>query len=239
MQTLRHLACWFIIFSISANAQEGLKNIEKKGEMTCIHSNGFPNHKIGKFPNRDNPNKFKEQELTFCFPTIPQFTQNVTYGFMTVGVSVSGIPFRPYTAEYFDENAKRGFSKNPSSGWRKQAMYKPRSLGIDSSNGHVDRSGLYHYHSTYKNSYPVKENILLGYAPDGFKIAYNASMISSWQLKPGVRLSSPGGPHDRQFEEDFEYRAQNGPLDECNGKKVNGVYTYFATDFYPFFPRCF
>ncbi len=50
---------------------------------------------------------------------------------MTVGVALNGIPIRPHTADYFDASSKRGFSKNPSSGFRKQAMFSPRSLGID------------------------------------------------------------------------------------------------------------
>ena len=239
MHTLRHVAYCFIFFTLSANAQENFKNVEISGQMTCIYSNGVPDHEIGKFPNRSNPNEFKDQKLTFCFPTVPRLTDNWTWGLMTVGVSIAGIPIRPYTAEYFDINAKRRFSKNPSSGWRKQAMHDPRSLGIDSYNGHVDKSGLYHYHSVTKNLYINKEDIFLGYAPDGFKILFNSSVTSSWQLKSGIRSSPPGGIHDGQFEEDFEYRAQTGSLDECNGKKINGVYTYFATSSYPFYPRCF
>ena len=30
----------------------------------------------------------------------------------------------------------------------------------------------------------------------------------------------------------------SGDLDECNGKFVDGQYKYFATDSFPFFPRC-
>ena len=168
MHTLRYIAYWFIILTLSANAQQNFNNIEVRGPQTCISSNGVPDHKIGKFPNRANPNKFKEQKLTFCFPTVPRLSDNVTWNLMTVGVSTTGIAIRPYTAEYFDINAKRGFSKNPESGWRKQAMHNPRSLGIDSHNGHVDKSGLYHYHSISKNLDATKEDILLGYTPDGF-----------------------------------------------------------------------
>jgi hypothetical protein len=208
--------------------------------MTCISSNGVPNHEIGKFPNRANPNKFKEQKLSFCFTSVPRLTENVTWGLMSVGVSITGIPIRPYTAEYFDPNVKRGYSKNPSSGWRKQAMHDPRSLGMDAQNGHVDRSGLYHYHSIVKQLNESKEDILIGYAPDGFKIVHKPNGVtSSWQLKSGRRPSPPGGIHNGQFEEDFEYRFKSRSLDECNGVKINDVYTYFATTSYPFFPRCF
>ena len=62
MHTLRHVAYCFIILTLSANALENFKNIEIKGPMTCISSNGVPDHEIGKFPNRANPNKVKKQK---------------------------------------------------------------------------------------------------------------------------------------------------------------------------------
>ena len=68
---------------------------------------------------------------------------------------------------------------------------------------------------------------------------YKSTEKSSWQLKTGIRNTAPGGKFDGSFEEDFEYVANSGSLDECNGRKLNGVYTYFATDTYPFFSRCF
>jgi len=240
MLRLEYVISLFFIFSLTSNAQENVSSTDIKDELTCISSNGVPIHDMGKFPNRANPNAFKEQELTFCFPTAPRLTEGITRGLMTVGVSISGIPIRPYTAEYFDPKSKRGYSRNPSSGWRKQAMHYPRGLGIDLNNGHVDKSGLYHYHGLAKSFNESEENILIGFAPDGFKIIYSPKgPKSSWHLKTGRRPSSPGGVYDGQFEEDFEYRAQSGSLDECNGTNLNGVYTYFATLSYPFFPRCF
>ena len=97
----------------------------------------------------------------------------------------------------------------------------------------------YHYHQLKTDSNVDIKEYLVGYAPDGFKIMYKLSESSSWKLKEGLRSTAPGGNFDGNFEEDFEYVANSGSLDECNGKKINGVYTYFATDTYPFFPRCF
>ena len=240
MHKLKYLIFLFFIFTSITTAKENFVETQIIGKKTCIRSNGIPNHAIGKFPNRANPNKLKEQNLTFCFPSIPRLTENVTWGLVTVGVSTAGIPFRPYTADYFDANAKRGYGKDPSSGWRKQAMHDPRSLGMDIQNGHVDRSGLYHYHAILKNLKSTEKDMLVGYAPDGFRIVVRPSGIkSSWQLKAGRRPTPPGGVHDGQFDEDFEYRHRSGALDECNGLKVNNIYTYFATTSYPFFPRCF
>ena len=232
--------CLFFLCTLTTNAEENFNRITIKGKMTCINSNGVPEHEIGRFPNRANPNEFKKHSLSFCFPTIPRLTKNVKWGLMTVGVSSAGIPIRPYTAEYFDLSKRNRYSKNSGSGWRKQAMYDPRSLGIDLQNGHVDRSGLYHYHGIMSEVKEVNKDTLIGYAPDGFKIIYRPNVInSSWKLKSGKRPSPPGGIYNGEFEEDFEYHFEYGSLDECTGMKVNEVYTYFATETYPFFPRCF
>ena len=240
MGKFQFLCYFFCILCLATNAQENLNSTKLDGAMKCIYSNGIPNHTIGKFPNKANPNEFKQQNLIFCFPRFPRLTENVTWGLMTVGVTITGIPIRPFTAEYFDPSAKRGYSKNPLSGWRKQAMHDSRSLGIDSHNGHIDRSGLYHYHSVFKQYNDTDKDRLIGYAPDGFKIIFRPSGIaSSWQLKSGSRSSAPWGVHDGEFEEDFEYLPKSGALDECNGLKIDNSYTYFATTSYPFFPRCF
>ena len=240
MSGLRVAAIFLITTTSNVLAHENVAHREVSGDMTCISSNGAPNHEMGRFPNRANPNAFQLQDLTFCFPTTPTMDDTVTRGLMTVGVSVTGVPIRPYTAGYYDPDGRRGFSQDPSSGWRQQAMHNPRSLGMDDQNAHTDRSGLYHYHSVSSDLLASQGGTLIGYAPDGFEINYSPSTaVSSWQLRSGKRPSPPGETFDGTFEEDFEYVAGSGTLDECNGAQVNGTYTYSATDTYPYFPRCF
>ncbi|MBV1867255.1 MAG: YHYH protein [Marinosulfonomonas sp.] len=236
-----HAAILFLgLLPFAAHAHENKSSVDKMGDMTCISSNGAPNHAMGKFPNRANPNSFREQTLQFCFPSQPQMAAKTTYGLMSVGVSVTGVAIRPYTAGYYDPNGRRGISHDPSSGWRQQAMDNPRSLGMDAQNAHVDRSGLYHYHGVSPDLLASQKTTLIGYAPDGFEIHHNAgSQTSSWRLKTGERATAPFGAYDGKFEEDFEYVAGAGTLDACNGTDIGGTYSYFATDTYPYFPRCF
>jgi len=240
MPTFR-IATVLIFFSAhSVFAHDNEVSVEARADMTCMSSNGAPDHDMGRFPNPANPNAFAEQKLTFCFPTEPQLSDTVTRGLMTVGVSVTGVPIRPYTAGYYDPDGRRHLSRNPASGWRQQAMHNPRGLGMDDQNGHVDRSGLYHYHAVSTALLAGHGGSLIGYAPDGFEIRYSpTTATSSWQLKSGTRPNPPGGAYDGSFEQDFEYSAGSGTLDECNGGMVNGTYVYFATDTYPYFPRCF
>ena len=57
-------------------------------------------------------------------------------------------------------------------------------------------------------------------------------------LKKGTRPSGPGGRYDGTYVQDWEYKKGSGNLDKCNGKIMNGKYVYFATDTFPFYPRC-
>ena len=226
--------------SIMASAHGAEVPITREADRLCIASDGRPNHQMGRFPNRANPNGFSEQDLRFCFPAEPKMAEQTTHGLMTVGTTLSGIPIRPYTAGYYDPNGRGGIGPDPSSGWRQQAMHTPRRLGMDDQNAHVDRAGIYHYHAVSPAYLESLHSSLIGYAPDGFEIHYAPEeQVSSWRLKQGARPTPPFGAHDGTFEEDFEFLAGSGTLDECNGAMVEGAYRYYATDGYPYFPRCF
>ncbi|MCH2077472.1 MAG: YHYH protein [Rhodobacteraceae bacterium] len=162
----------------------------------------------------------------------------MTRNVQTSEVSLAGIPFRPGTAEYYGPSGRNGFSRDRSSGWRVEGM--GGLLRMDPQNAHVDERGMYHYHAVPSALAEQGGATLTRYTADGFEIHYAYDRAqSSWQLKSGKRASGPGGAHDGTYEEDYEYVAGSGSLDECNGAMVNGQYMYFATDTYPFFPRCF
>ena len=57
-------------------------------------------------------------------------------------------------------------------------------------------------------------------------------------MKKGNRNIEPFGKFDGSFKEDYEFINGSGDLDECNGKVFEGNYKYFATENFPFFPRC-
>ena len=221
--------CFFIIKS------DGVQSSEQK----CISSDGVPNHKIGKFPTKGNPNKFKKQNLKFCFTKKPVKRSNLRYIVSTVGVTLTGIPIRPGTAAWYDESSPKKHSQNQSSGLNLEAI-RPfeKILGIDEYNGHLDFRGLYHYHKP-NPSLLLNDQSLIGYAADGFEILYVPGKFkTSWQLKKGNRKTKPFGKHDGSFKEDYEFIKGSGDLDECNGIVLDGNYKYFATNSFPFFPRC-
>ena len=221
--------CLFIIINDTAHSSD----------QKCIISNGVPNHEIGKFPTKGNPNKFQKQKLRFCFSKKPLRNNDYSYIVSTVGVTLTGIPIRPGTAAWYDENSSKKHSKNKSSGLNLEAI-RPfeKIFGIDEHNGHLDFRGLYHYHKP-NNSLLLNGEPLIGYAADGFEILYIPGKFkTSWQLKKGNRKTKPFGKYNGSFKEDYEFISGSGDLDECNGKIVDGAYRYFATNSFPFFPRC-
>ncbi len=223
----------------SAHAQEPEVTIFEQGGKRCISSNGMPNHPMGQFPNRSNPHSFRTQNLKFCFDRDPVKGSKATQGTPLVGIALNGILMRPGTADWYDPSSPRGFSRDRSSGWNLEGMGSARALGIDKYNAHVDERGIYHYHGVPVGLLDKVNSSHIGYAADGFEIHYAGSnAVSSYRLKPGNRPSAPGGKHDGKYIQDWEFKKGSGNLDKCNGAIMSGKYVYFATDTFPFYPRC-
>ncbi len=223
----------------SALAQTPSVQITEQGGQRCITSNGVPNHDIGTFPNSGNPNSFRSQSNRYCFDATPSRNGRPTEGTPTVGIALNGIPIRPGTADWYDASSPRGHSRDSSSGWNLEGMGSADTLGMDRNNAHVDNRGLYHYHGAPVGLLAVTSSSHIGYAADGFEIHYvGPEAQPSYGLKSGTRPTAPGGRYDGRYVQDWQYRAGSGNLDQCNGGMVNGQYVYFATDSYPFYPRC-
>lgn len=217
-----------------ADGEQPHVEISVEGDQRCVTSNGIPGHETGTW----RPGAIvEEQEHRFCIDRTPELTDTVTRRVRISGITVTGIPLRPGTAEYYDASSEKGYSRDSSSGWNVEGM---GGLIMDAQNAHVDGGGLYHYHGIPAAVMNGLDGTLFGYAADGFEIHYiGTEAQSSWQLKSGERPSGPGGLHDGTYVQDYEYVEGSGTLDECNGGTLNGQFVYFATDTYPFFPRCF
>ena len=61
-----------IILFIKILILVNLSTFSQSSEQQCITSEGVPNHEIGKFPTKGNPNIFKKQKLKFCFTKNPK-----------------------------------------------------------------------------------------------------------------------------------------------------------------------
>ncbi|MDD9923625.1 MAG: YHYH protein [Boseongicola sp.] len=223
------------LIPISANAAN--VHITVQNDLRCVSSDGLPDHATGTFPRRGNPHTISAQNINFCVDATPDYSGTAKNP-RTIGIATNGVIIRPGTADWYDASSPRGHSRDRSSGWNLDGMGPSNTLGLDQNNAHVDHRGLYHYHGL-AGSLASGTGTLVGWAADGFEIHYvGENAQSSYQLKKGARSSAPGGAFDGEYVQDFEFVAGSGNLDECNGAMVDGTYTYFATDSFPYFPHC-
>lgn len=228
-----------LLTASSLQAASNRVSININNGQRCIVANGIPNHSIGRFPNSGNPHSIRSQSINLCVPTNPGKNAQPRPARGSVGVAINGVQFRPGTADYYDASSRRGFSRNRSSGWNLEGMGARDKLGLDFNNAHVDERGLYHYHGVPKNLVRSAKSSLIGWAGDGFEIHYvGRKQRPSYRLKSGYRSSGPGGRYDGTYNEDWKYVEGSGTLDRCNGGMLNGKFVYYATDDYPFYPRC-
>lgn len=244
------------IASEEADIVAGVGNLDIRVTDTYryFESNSLPTYTItgGRFAHEE-----EAQEIDFKAPRFPEMNAKPEYYELpwTFGIAINGVVFEPFAAEWYQDDR--------NSGWQEDPFVTLR--GFDASNAHVQPNGLYHYHGLPEqlmSGHDESEHSpVIGYAGDGFPVYYLyvyedendvASDIiaaeSSWQLKDGDRdnedPSGPGGDHDGTYNEDYEYVAGSGDLDECNGRYgptaeyPEGTYYYVLTEEYPYVPRC-
>lgn len=238
----------------SANPYPNEVSMTIVGGKREIRSNGIPNHPLGSFPRRGNPNRVLPQTQRFRVALAPVVSPRaLPVGMNPFGVALNGVVFEPAAAEWWN--------RDPGSGWQYEAL--SINLGMDQNNAHVQPTGMYHYHGMPRGlltqlGAASGKMTLLGWAADGFPIygplAYRNPtdpssgtklMRSSFQLRSGTRDSGPGGRYDGRFVQDFEYVKGTGDLDEFNGRNgvtpefPKGTYYYCLTEQYPYIPRSF
>ena len=228
------------IITVPANADTNRVQITERGNEICIKSNGVPNHAVGQFPNRGNPHTMRAQNINVCVNANPKKRNRFSgTGPGAIGIALNGVLIRPGTADYWDPRSRRGHSRNRSSGWNLEGMGAADMLGMDRANAHVDKRGIYHYHGPPNSALKTRGGTQIGWAKDGFEIHYIGSGAKSgYRLKSGTRSSGPGGRYDGTYVEDWVYVGGSGTLDQCNGGMLNGKFVYFATNTYPYYPRC-
>lgn len=226
----------------AATSALGNATITDKGSKICISSNGLPDHSTGTFPNSGNPHSISSQQVSVCVSAKPVKKNSPTeIDRGAIGIALNGVMMRPEAADYYDPSSPRGFSRTKTN-WRLEPMGPDNAFGLDRNNAHVDRRGLYHYHGMPSVLAGASGSSQIGYAADGFEIHYVGTKVKSgYALKSGTRASGgsdPGGKYDGSFVEDYNFVGGSAALDKCNGGMLNGEYVYFATDTFPYYPRC-
>ena len=138
-----------------------------------VTANGIPNHDMGRFPNKGNPNVISAQSYTFRIPLDPMppsepvLTTDRIHrdnGFL-FGVALNGVPFEPATGmNWTPDGIRRGGRPGD---WVYEAIGGSINFGIDHANAHIQRTGAYHYHGIPTPIISDKQPTLVGYAADG------------------------------------------------------------------------
>ncbi len=249
------------------------------GDTRYVNTNNYPNHdfchKQNKAPEIVNFEfKIDATPTIAAQPSsilTADYRPEIHFGIGLSGVVLAPAPATPFiyedqvTGEY---NWDWVFepTKNKGNGSDKVAL--------DCSSAHVNGRGEYHYHGNTIQlaetmqagistaTTPPAGPLMIGWAADGFPIVYRFGpdgvgglklLQPSHQLKQGERpgdgISSPCGPYNGKYTEDYEYVPGSGDLDECNG--INRTislttpqgqetfdYFYVITDSFPEIGRC-
>jgi len=220
-----------------------------------FHTNEIPNHDFNDGSSAF-PNNVSEQNKTFAITTSPTFANSTTELDLTTdnAILLNGVKVDLIAAACFGvSNGKIGCN-DMQQAWRYDPTFAANGFKVDSHNAHVQPDGSYHYHASPKALFNSDSSDsvspVIGFAADGFPI-YGSyfddngvirKAFSSYRLKSGTRPTSnsqPGGNYDGSYRDDYEYIANDGDLDECNGMMVNGHYAYFITDSFPYILNCF
>jgi hypothetical protein len=232
------------------NSNYGTKTIVTvtKDERKMV-TNALPNHKTGEFPGKGNPNTISAQNNSYTFPVNPKYKGEPTW-VREPGVALNGVKFEPGTAEVVVCETGENY--------RVEAFQDLIDLGLDFNHAHVQPNGAYHYHGTPTaviEEFDSGEDLVhVGFAHDGFPMYYSKSNAykPSYKLLEGKRegedcvYENPketikinvNDDHDGAFGSDFEYVANSGDLDECNGITIEGKYMYLVTNEFPYVSRC-
>lgn len=242
-------------------------------DTRTISSNQFPSHDVGTFPNAD-PTAINVTRILDLSPELAgsiTYVFDETGGptpmndnFYQFGIATNGVEFHPMGLKPWT---------NPDDGeenweWQAKVAFEGET-GLDAFGAHVTTQGNYHYHGDIvalaDEEDGSRHSLLYGFAGDGFPIYYKygytdasdptstiKELLSSHELKTGSRTGTgtagkdyPDGTHDGTYIQDYEYVANVGDLDECNGRSgvtpefPGGTYYYVITSDFPVTPNCF
>jgi len=234
--------------------------------VRTVATNGVPDHTF-----EDQIHTVEALDLTYTVSAAPTKASSIT-GLTDggrprwrFGVGLNGVALDPAPAEPFIFETEDG-----SYNW--DWMFEPTNnlgpVSLDCNVAHVQPGGLYHYHGHLAGlAEALSPGITTGTAPaapvhvgwaaDGFPILYRYGPDGSGVVertpgyalrsgeRPGDGRSAPCGTYNGKYTNDYEWSAETGDLDACNGMdgevSVAGEtfsYYYVVTEAFPVIPRC-
>ena len=203
--------------------------------------------------------------INATMPFVPAIAAQVSRP-QIVGYAVNGVKLEPGTGgTCLVSNGTVSCSLSGNGGtWRIEALGQSKfDFGVDSSNAHVQPTGEYHYHGMPNGLMQTLgqgvEMELVAFAMDGYPIYAKYGYTTANDATSGVKVLTgsyktkanpdPNRPSTTDypmgvFVQDWEYQANLGDLDECNGRTgvtpefPGGTYYYVITETYPYIGRC-
>ena len=170
-----------------------------------LSGNGIPNHEVGTFPNEQNPNQIKEQNVNKSFSLCPTLVSEtgVAVGGPAgaIAYAINSVKFDPATGGRCDDDGECSMAQGQGN-WNIEALgHDTFDFGDDMNHAHVQPTGEYHYHGMPElliDFLGDKEGmILVGWASDGFPVyarngyaEANNSTSEIIKLKSSYKLKS-------------------------------------------------
>ena len=137
------------------NDDESVNNYSKyswtsDGMDRILSGNGIPNHEVGTFPNADNPNTIREQNVnkrfTLCPEIITESGLEVVGPALEIAYALNSVKFDPATAGRCNDAGECSLAQGQGS-WNIEALgHDTFDFGDDMNHAHVQPNGAYHYH---------------------------------------------------------------------------------------------
>ena len=106
-----------------------------------LSGNGIPNHEVGIFPNDDNPNTIREQNVNKRFTLCPEIiTENgleVTGPALVIAYALNSVKFDPATAGRCNDTGECSLAQGQGN-WNIEALgHDTFDFGDDMNHAHV------------------------------------------------------------------------------------------------------
>jgi hypothetical protein len=143
-----------------------------------LNGNGIPNHEVGTFPNPNNPNTIREQNVskrfTLCPSIINESGLEQIGPALAIAYALNSVKFDPATAGRCNDAGECSLAQGQGN-WNIEALgHDSFDFGDDMNHAHVQPTGEYHYHGMPELliEFLGKQNgmTLVGWAADGFPV---------------------------------------------------------------------
>jgi len=172
--------------------------------------NGIPNHEVGTFPNINNPNTIREQNVNERFTLCPEIiTENgleVVGPALEIAYAINSVKFDPATTATCNDSGECSLAQGQGN-WNIEALgHDTFDIGDDMNHAHVQPNGAYHYHGMPELLVDFLGNnqgmTIVGWASDGFPVYArygfsdpNDPNSSIKSLEPSYKLKSEPDPN--------------------------------------------